>query len=45
MSPARHDDSNPRQGLGLRLVWCEILTGETTLMQDLVRAESGAQAD
>ena len=45
MSPVRHTTHNPRQGLGSRLVWCEISTGETIPMQDSARAESGAQAD
>ena len=45
MSPARHTTHNPRQDLGLRLVWREISTVETTPMQDSARAEFGARAD
>ena len=45
MSPAWHTTHNPRHRLGLRLVWREISTGETTPTQDSARAESGARAD
>ena len=34
MSPARHATHNPRHGLGSRLVWHKISTGETNPMQD-----------
>ena len=45
MSPARHTTHNPRQGLGSRLVWPEISTGQATPMPDSARAESGARVD
>ena len=45
MSLARHTTHNPRQGLGSRLVWREISTGETNPMQDSARAESSAGAN
>ena len=45
MSPAQHTTHNPRHGLGSRLGWREISTGETTPMPDSARAESGARAD